>query len=55
MYHLPWQGFVSFALAAIVEIHMGIVTRLWDGLEKDELCMSRLSRNYVIRSESPGW
>ena len=36
-------GLVSFVLAAIVEIYMGIVTRLWAGLEKEEMCISRLS------------
>ena len=37
MYRSLWQGFVPFVLAAIVEIYMGIVTRLWDGLENDEM------------------
>ena len=50
-----WQGFVSFVLAAIVEIYMGIVTPLWDETESGEMCMSRLSWKNVSRSEAPEW
>ena len=50
-----WPGFVSFVLAAIVEIYMGIVTPLWDEIESGEMCMSRLSWKNVSRSEAPEW